>query len=320
MSQHSDLPPNPREARRGYTAPTLWSLFPLTVFLAVVSIMVAGLTNVGDKAEDKAGFLFFSEPLTEEQEHVLIQKILMERAAEASERLSKNPEAEYLDGILSDRNTAASFRDEFLRRQSFTSIKQGEVWRLVTPIFLHFSMLHIVFNMLWLWDLGRVLEGGMRTLRFSLLVLAIAVISNLTQAIVGGPRFGGMSGVVYGLFGFMIVRARFHPAGGVTISKQNTVFMLIWLGLGFTGMVGPIANGAHLAGLLTGAAIGFAVAMKAGGWQHIKRRREFRQAIASSSDTLHSCAVCGKTEADDPNLEFRVCSDGEEYCEQHLPR
>ncbi len=132
----------------------------------------------------------------------------------------------------------------------------GQLWRLVTPIFVHYSFMHIFFNMWWLFDLGRIIEIRQSSLRLLVLVLAIAVISNAGQAFISSAGFGGMSGVVYGLLGYLWSKGRYQPELGFGISQQTMTIMLVWLVLGFTGLLGPVANGCHLFGLASGAAIG----------------------------------------------------------------
>ena len=51
------------------------------------------------------------------------------------------------------------------------------------------------------------------------------------------------------------------------------------------------------------------------------RRRNFQKQMEERmADALHTCHVCGRTDAEHPALEFRVAADGEEYCNEHLPR
>ncbi len=140
---------------------------------------------------------------------------------------------------------------EFVRPY-FVEIQQGQLWRLVTPIFLHFGILHVLFNMLWLYTLGNQIErrGGRRQL--VALVLAIAVASNVGQYIVAGPAFGGFSGVVYGMLGYVWIMAQFQPASGYVMDRFTIGFMLVWLLLGLSGMFAGMANAAHLFGLLSG--------------------------------------------------------------------
>jgi rhomboid protease GlpG len=141
---------------------------------------------------------------------------------------------------------------------SLPEIRHGQLWRLFTPMFIHFSTLHILFNMLWLRDLGSMIEARQSTGRLAILVFAIAAGSNLAQFYYrGAPNFGGMSGVVYGLLGYVWLRGKLDPASGLFVHPSTVVMMLIWLVAGFTGILGPIANLAHLAGLLMGAVWGY---------------------------------------------------------------
>lgn len=134
----------------------------------------------------------------------------------------------------------------------------GEVWRLVTPIFLHFGIFHVLFNSLWVWDLGRRLEYLMGPIQFLVFVIITGAASNLAQFFWSGPGFGGMSGVVYALVGFIAIRQRLVPHPLVAVAPALIGFMLFWLVLCMSGAVdyfidGSVANAAHLGGLIAGA-------------------------------------------------------------------
>jgi len=136
-------------------------------------------------------------------------------------------------------------------------VSQGEVWRLFTPIFIHGSWTHIIFNMWWLLDLGSMIEGRQSSLQLAVLVVVIAACSNLAQYYFSGPFFMGMSGVVYGLFGYIWIRGKFDPASGLFLHPTTVTMMIIWFFLCLTHVVGNVANAAHGAGLLLGLAWGF---------------------------------------------------------------
>ena len=131
-------------------------------------------------------------------------------------------------------------------------VRQGEVWRLITPIFIHMSIVHLLFNMLWLKDLGSMIEARKGTWTLLLLVLVIGVCSNLGQDLLSGPDFGGMSGVLYGLFGFIWMRGKFDPASGLRLNQANVVMMVGWFFLCLFGIIPNVANGAHGVGLVMG--------------------------------------------------------------------
>lgn len=139
----------------------------------------------------------------------------------------------------------------------------GELWRLVTPIFLHFGIFHVLFNSLWMWDLGRRLEYLMGPIQFLFFVIITGAASNLAQFFWSGPGFGGMSGVVYALVGFIAIRQRLVPHPLVAVAPALIGFMLFWLVLCMSGVVdyfigGSVANAAHLGGLIAGVAYALA--------------------------------------------------------------
>lgn len=127
----------------------------------------------------------------------------------------------------------------------------SQPWRLLTPMLIHFGLMHLGFNMLWLYRLGSQIESmqGIRTLLW--LVALTQIPGALVQFEMTGPLFGGMSGVVYGLFGFTWMQTR-YASKGYALSDQDTLWMMGWFVLCATGLVGHIANAQHALGLVFG--------------------------------------------------------------------
>ncbi len=144
------------------------------------------------------------------------------------------------------------------QERALPEVEAGEVWRLVTPIFWHpGGFIHILFNMFWLYDLGTLIERRMGSVRYLLMVLLIALVSNLAQFVMHGPGFGGMSGVVYGLFGYAWVRGRLDPTCGLYLRPDIAFWMIGFFLICALGLIGNVANWAHGGGLATGAALGY---------------------------------------------------------------
>lgn len=143
---------------------------------------------------------------------------------------------------------------------------QGQFWRFVTPVFLHFGLLHVTFNSLWTWELGAKVERTIGAAQMFGLFLVMAIVSNVAQFVFSGPSlFGGMSGVVYGLLGFCWVAGSLNPAWSIKPRNGLMLFMLGWLVFCMTGAMetlgfGAIANAAHVGGLLAGAALAIPMA------------------------------------------------------------
>lgn len=129
----------------------------------------------------------------------------------------------------------------------------SQTWRFITPAFLHFSALHIVFNLLWWWQLAGIVEKQQGKQRLILLFLFTAVASNLAQYFLVSPYFGGLSGVVYGLVGYCWLFGTLNKGSRVNLPNSYFIFLLAWLLLGFVDLLPVnVANYAHLVGLLSG--------------------------------------------------------------------
>lgn len=136
-------------------------------------------------------------------------------------------------------------------------VRRGQVWRLITPIFLHFGAIHLIFNMFWLFDLGGQIERARGSLFLGLLVLAGSVVPNVAEYFWSGPFFGGMSGVVYALFGYVWIKGKYEPHLNMGVSQQTVLILMIWLVICMIGIIPNVANMAHFIGLVVGVAMAY---------------------------------------------------------------
>ncbi len=144
-----------------------------------------------------------------------------------------------------------------------SQIASGEIWRLITPIFIHapiflgLGVLHILFNMLWLYDLGLTVESRKGSPHFGLLVGVSGITGNLAEYFWSGPAFGGMSGVVYALLAYVWVQGKLNPRSGLELHPNIALMMLVWFVVCWLGLVGNVANMAHTAGVVSGLLLGW---------------------------------------------------------------
>lgn len=132
-----------------------------------------------------------------------------------------------------------------------------DFFTMLTPILLHGGVLHLVFNMLWLWELGRHIESRQSTIRLALAIVVLALVSNTAQYLYGGGNnFGGMSGVVYGLFAYVWMWQLFDPRAGLHLQGSLIAFMLLSLVVMTLLELDMIANEAHLGGFVCGIVFG----------------------------------------------------------------
>ena len=139
----------------------------------------------------------------------------------------------------------------------------GQFWRLFTPAFLHFSFLHLAFNLAIAFEFGRRTEAVLGSKRFAFLALGIVLVSNLAQYwIEPTPLFGGLSGLNYGLVGFVAIRRIRDPwEHRWQVAPALIVFLVLAMVLFSVGIgetVGlHVANGAHWGGFITGLLLGW---------------------------------------------------------------
>lgn len=158
----------------------------------------------------------------------------------------------------------------FAKVPLFQKIAQGQVWRLFTPCLLHRDFLHILFNMAWLWYLGRQIEERSGKWKLFCLFLVIGVISNVVQYLVGGPFFLGFSGIIVGMVGYIWMRQKVAPWEGYPLPRVTVLFIVCFVAVMFllefvafilqlthvSNLSPNIANTAHIVGGITGLLMG----------------------------------------------------------------
>lgn len=216
---------------------------PMTKTVMILCLLVAILTNFGDPRERDQGA------------NRALQFLAVDR-----------PQSTELEALFQ------SDRDSLQVR--LASILSGEVWRLVTPIFIHYGLSHFLLNMLMFVQFGRMVEERYGTVWLGVLVVVTAIVSNSAQAIVpadmGGAvpgfssgiiisRFGGLSGVIFGAFGFVLIKQYLDPSSGFFLPQLTIALMLgymVFCMLPISGEMGlQVANWCHGIGFVTGAAL-----------------------------------------------------------------
>lgn len=138
-------------------------------------------------------------------------------------------------------------------------------WTFVSPVFVHAGLLHLIFNVLWIRDLGGVFERAHTSLRMFGATLLFGVGGVITELYWSQAPAVGLSGVVYGLLGYLYFRGKYDPSFPYQIPRTTMLWMMAWFVLCFVPGF-RIANGAHTAGLVLGSLWGFLAS------GHLRRR------------------------------------------------
>jgi membrane associated rhomboid family serine protease len=203
-------------------------------------------------------------------------------------------------------------------------IRHGEVWRLVTYIFIPqtLSPLWFLFALWFLWWVGEGVERAWGPFRLTL-YFVVGMIGTTVAAFFFGSNFSNSMLMASLFFAF----ARFYP--------EEMIYVLFilpmrikWLAWIFATLLVAgffMGTNSYRAALIAA----FANYLIFFGPEHVyearhrhevsTRRKRFEDSARDETESLHKCAVCGATELTDANLEFRVARNGEEYCMRHLP-
>lgn len=207
------------------------------------------------------------------------------------------------------------------------AIMSGEVWRLVTHIFIPRiggllpGWIEVLFYLLFLNWLGDGLEEAMGPFKVNLYYY-IGMLGTTIAAFMTGRGDGGFLLNNSLLFAFVWFYPNMEVLFFLLIPvkiKWLAVLDLVIVGIYFLSPGWPHKLGVLAS--LSNFAIFFGPDWIRERWnaRQVRERRERFEVVREAEETLHSCAVCGCTEMSDPSREFRVAKDGREYCVRHLP-
>ena len=219
-------------------------------------------------------------------------------------------------------------------------ILHGQVWRLVSWLLIPpaTSIWFLIFFLACYYFIGTSIEQALGTFRYNVYLLGGILITILSAFVLYGVYF-----LIYGIptgmgnyfqtsyinmslfltFAVMFPEAQFHLYFLIPVkAKWMGIFELVWAGYMFLN-ANWAGRTAILASLLNFLIFFFSTRnYKRVSPKEVRRRQVYRQQMRSAqSGSRHKCAVCGRTELDGDELEFRFCSKCEgnyEYCQDHL--
>lgn len=204
-------------------------------------------------------------------------------------------------------------------------IRHGEVWRLVTYVFLPqtTSFLWILLLLWFLWFIGEGLEQAWGPFRLTLYFF-VGIIGTTAAAFFFGTRFS--NSMLYASLFYAF--ARFYPDQVIYLFFILPVKIkwVAWVSAAFLLFGFVVGSNAYRMAMVAALAnylifFGPEIIHETRHRGEVSaRRKRYARSSRSETEPLHKCAVCGATELTDANLDFRVARDGEEYCMTHLPK
>ncbi len=204
-------------------------------------------------------------------------------------------------------------------------VMEGEVWRLVTFVFLPpgFGILAI-FGIYLFWLMGTALEGQWGTLRYNFYVL-IAVLATIVAAFLlpnGGPATNMfIDSSVFLAFAYLFPNFTLSIYFILPV-RIKWFALLTWLSYALILVTGGWSARAYV----LASVLNFLLFFGSDIWRRMRSNKLQMEAairkVAIGDKPFHNCVICGLTEHDEPNEDFRICSKCDagtfEYCSQHL--
>jgi membrane associated rhomboid family serine protease len=145
------------------------------------------------------------------------------------------------------------------------AVQRGQLWRLVTSSLLHGGIIHLGFNLFWLWVFGTLVEGAFGHARTLLILVFLSAASGAASVALaeGGV---GLSGIGYGLFGMLWVLSKRDPRFAGAVDTQVVSLFVAWfffcIGATYMGVMN-VGNVAHGSGAIFGGLLGLAISSSA---------------------------------------------------------
>lgn len=209
-------------------------------------------------------------------------------------------------------------------------VLKGEVWRLVTFVFIppSSSMIWIIFTLYFYYIIGTGLEQEWGSFKFNVFYLLGIIGTAAASFITLGSGIIGNGTATYINMSLFLAFARIYPDYEILLFffipvKMKYLAWLDWLFFGYTILTAPmplkIAAIVAIVNYLIFFGKDIFMNTKNSGKSYYKRKK-FNSDLPKKA-SIHKCTICGITEKDDPMMEFRYCSKCKghyEYCSQHL--
>lgn len=152
-------------------------------------------------------------------------------------------------------NTGKIAVDEYLTSY-YSSIKNRQYWRFITHSFSHYNLLHLIFNMFALWNIGSSMETALGSLKFFALFVLFSAVTGIVSSLYhqhGGGSIGA-SGAICGFIGISFALIiRYYGLSGIVRIIPSLIPMIVM------SFFPQVDTSSHVTGIIAGFIVGFLI-------------------------------------------------------------